>query len=113
MAHAHVQRVNVREQAGILVDRLRRHRTSTFRALIADCDTTLLVVGRFLALLELYREGAVAFEQITPLGDLTVRWTGSDEGEISVADEFDVERAIDQQAAIEESEVELKEFVDD
>ena len=113
MAHAHVQRVNVREQAGILVDRLRRHRTSTFRALIADCDTTLLVVGRFLALLELYREGAVAVEQITPLGDLTVRWTGSDEGEISVADEFDVERAIDQQAAIEESEVELKEFVDD
>lgn len=113
MSHAHVQRVNVRQQAGILVDRLRRHRTSTFRALIADCDTTLLVVGRFLALLELYREGAVAFEQITPLGDLTVRWTGSDEGEISVADEFDVEREIDQVTAVDELEVELKELVDD
>lgn len=114
MAHTHVQRVNVREQAGILVDRLRRQRTSTFRALIADCDTTLLVVGRFLALLELYREGAVAFEQITPLGDLTVRWTGSDEGEISVADEFDVEREIDQLATvIDENEAELKEPVDE
>ena len=113
MAHAHVQRVNVREQAGILVDRLRRQRTSTFRALIADCDTTLLVVGRFLALLELYREGAVAFEQITPLGDLTVRWTGTDEGEISVADEFDVEREIDQVPVPDENEVESKEFVDD
>lgn len=113
MAHAHVQRVNVREQADILVDRLRRQRTSTFRALIADCDTTLLVVGRFLALLELYREGAVAFEQITPLGDLTIRWTGSDEGEISVADEFDVEREIDHPPLTEETEVEMKELVDD
>jgi segregation and condensation protein A len=113
MAHAHVQRVNVREQAGILVDRLRRQRTSTFRALIADCDTTLLVVGRFLALLELYREGAVAFEQITPLGDLTVRWTGTDEGEISVADEFDVEREVDQVPLTEEHEIEMKELVDD
>ena len=41
-------RASVRDQAAIIVDRLRRHRTSTFRALIADCDTTLLVVGRFL-----------------------------------------------------------------
>ncbi len=113
MSHAHVQRVNVREQAGILVDRLRRHRTSTFRALIADCDTTLLVVGRFLALLELYREGAVAFEQITPLGDLTIRWTGSDEGEISVADDFDVEREVDQMTASDEPEAKLRELVDD
>lgn len=104
MAHAHVQRVNVREQAGVLIERLRRHRTSTFRALIADCDSTLLVVGRFLALLELYREGVVAFEQITPLGDLTIRWTGTDEGEIQVTDEFDVERAIDQAAVPEQDE---------
>ena len=67
IAHIHMQRVSVREQAAIIVDRLRRHRTTTFRALIADCETTLLVVGRFLALLELYREQVVAFEQITPL----------------------------------------------
>jgi len=94
-AHIHVQRVNVRDQAAIIVERLRRHRTTTFRALIADCDTTLLVVGRFLALLELYREQVVVFEQITPLGDLTIRWTGTDEGEIEVTDEFDIEREID------------------
>ena len=94
-AHIHVQRVSVRDQAAIIVDRLRRHRTTTFRALIADCDTTLLVVGRFLALLELYREQVVAFEQLTPLGDLTIRWTGSDDGEVAVTDEFDVERAVD------------------
>jgi segregation and condensation protein A len=97
ISHIHVQRVSVREQAAIVVERLRRHRTSTFRALIADCDTTLLVIGRFLALLELYREQVVAFEQITPLGDLTIRWTGTDEGEVEVTDEFDVEREVDRE----------------
>jgi len=48
-------------------------------------------VARFLALLELYRDGAVAFEQVSPLGELHVRWIGSDEGEIDVDDEFDAE----------------------
>jgi len=97
ISHIHVQRVSVREQAGIIVERLRQHRTTTFRALIADCDTTLLVIGRFLALLELYREKVVMFEQITPLGDLTIRWTGSDDGDVDVTDEFDVEREVDRQ----------------
>ena len=101
ISHIHVQRVSVREQAAIVVERLRQHRTTTFRALIADCDTTLLVIGRFLALLELYREKVVMFEQITPLGDLTIRWTGSDDGEVDVTDEFDVEREVDRQAAAE------------
>jgi segregation and condensation protein A len=76
ISHIHVQRVSVREQAGFIVDRLRRSRTMTFRALVADAETTLIVVGRFLALLELYREQVVVFEQLTPLGDLTVRWRG-------------------------------------
>jgi segregation and condensation protein A len=101
VSHLHLQRVSVREQADFIVARLRRHRVSTFRALIADCDTTLLIVARFLALLELYREMVVAFEQITPLGDLTVRWTGTDEGQVAVTDEFDVERAIDDVPSIE------------
>ena len=79
----------MREQASIIVDRMRRNRTMTFRTLISDCDTTLLIVGRFLALLELYRDQMVAFEQITPLGDLTIRWTGSDQGDVVVVDEFD------------------------
>ena len=94
-AHIHVQRVSVREQAAIVVERLRRHRTTTFRALIADSETTMVVIGRFLALLELYREQVVAFEQITPLGDLTIRWTGTEEGEVEVTDEFDIEREVD------------------
>ncbi len=95
IAHIHVQRVSVREQAAIIVERLRRQGTSTFRALIADCDSTLVVVGRFLALLELYRESAVSFEQITPLGDLTIRWMAGADGDVSVTDEFDEDRAVD------------------
>jgi segregation and condensation protein A len=108
-AHLHLQRVSVREQAEIIVDRLRRQRVSTFRALIADCDTTLLIVARFLALLELYRETVVAFEQITPLGDLTIRWTGTDDGSIDVTDEFDVDRDIDDVPAEQEIEVDVDE----
>ena len=101
ISHVHVQRVSVREQAGILIERLRRHRVSTFRSLVSDCDTTLLVIGRFLALLELYREQVVAFEQLTPLGDLTIRWTGDDEADIEVTDEFDIEREIDREQGSE------------
>ncbi len=108
-AHLHLQRVSVREQAEIIVDRLRRQRVSTFRALIADCDTTLLIVARFLALLELYREAVVAFEQITPLGDLTIRWTGTDDSSIAVTDEFDVERDIDDVPGEQEIEVNVDE----
>ncbi|MFW5899223.1 MAG: segregation and condensation protein A [Jiangellaceae bacterium] len=87
-AHLHRPLVSVREQAALLVDRLRSAGTSTFRALAADCPTRLHVVARFLALLELYRARAVTFEQVTALGELTVRWTG-DDADVAVGDEFD------------------------
>jgi segregation and condensation protein A len=83
--HLHTPRVSIREQAAILAVRLRRSRTATFAGLTADCRTTLLVVGRFLALLELFRSGAVAFEQDSPLGELRVRWVGAEEGEVELA----------------------------
>jgi segregation and condensation protein A len=74
--HVHHVRVSVREQAVILAQRLAEVGSTTFRALVADCTETIEVVARFLALLELYREGHVAFDQIVPLGDLQCRWTG-------------------------------------
>ena len=89
LAHLHAPVVTVREQAVLLVDRLRGARTATFRSLIANSPDAATTVCRFLALLELFREGAVAFDQLTPLGELTIRWTGSDSGEIDVSDEFD------------------------
>jgi segregation and condensation protein A len=89
LAHLHAPAVSVREQAGLLIERLRRSRTLTFRALTGDSPNLLTTVARFLALLELFREGALAFEQLTPMGELTVRWTGSNEGELVISDEFD------------------------
>lgn len=82
--HVHQVRVSVREHAAILRDKLMRLRTATFRALCADCANTLEIVARFLALLELYREGMVGFEQIQPLGELTVRWTGADDASVTL-----------------------------
>jgi segregation and condensation protein A len=77
--HLHAPRVSVREQAVVLANRLRDVGAATFRGLTADAGATIVVVARFLALLELYREGAVAFDQIAPLGELHVRWVGSAE----------------------------------
>jgi segregation and condensation protein A len=89
LSHIHAPTVSVKEQAALVVDRLRRHKTMTFRALAGDSPDTLTTVARFLSLLELFREGAVAFDQVSPLGELTVRWTGTDEGDIEIYDEFD------------------------
>jgi len=89
ISHLHAPVVSVREQAAVLVDRLRHHGATTFRSLTADAGAPVVVVVRFLALLELFREGVVAFDQVVPLGELTVRWTGSDDGEITVSDDFD------------------------
>ena len=89
LAHIHAPTVSVREQAAIVVDRLRRQGTMTFRALSGDAPDTLTTVARFLALLELFREGAVSFDQVTPLGELTVRWTGGEDDEVEITDEFD------------------------
>ena len=88
-AHLHAPTVSVREQAALVVDRLRRQGTRTFRSLCGDAADTLTKVARFLSLLELFREGAVAFDQVSPLGELTVRWTGTEDGEIEIEDEFD------------------------
>jgi segregation and condensation protein A len=89
IAHVHAPAVSVREQAAIIVDRLRRSGSTTFRALTGDAPDTLTTVARFLALLELFREGVIGFDQATPLGELHVRWTGGDVEEVEVSDEFD------------------------
>lgn len=90
--HIHVQRVSVREQAAIVVERLRRTGSATFAELTQDAPDTLHVVARFLVLLELFRELAVGFDQVEALGELTVRWTaGTDEAVVvgTGFDEFD------------------------
>jgi segregation and condensation protein A len=74
--HIHAPRVDIRAHSRAVVERLREVGTASFRTLCAGCSETIEVVVRFLALLELHREGIVAFEQAIPLGELTVTWVG-------------------------------------
>jgi len=87
--HLHLPLVSVAAEALVVVSALRRHTTMTFRGLVSDAANTLVVVARFLALLELYKEGSVRFEQIMALGELQITWTGATEGVVTVSDEFD------------------------
>ncbi|WP_211221057.1 segregation and condensation protein A [Nocardioides insulae] len=91
LEHIHAPAVSVRDQAAVVVERLRRAGALSFRALCHDSPDSLTTVARFLSLLELFREGVVSFEQLSPLGELTVRWTGDDDtdAEELVRDEFD------------------------
>ncbi|MER8016584.1 ScpA family protein [Streptomyces griseoluteus] len=94
--HIHAPLVSVQEQARVVVARLREAGEADFQELVADTDDTLTVVARFLALLELYREKAVALEQETALGTLLVRWTGGEAAAPAVTDEFDRPVKLDQ-----------------
>lgn len=94
LGHLHAPQVSVREQAVIVAARLRRQHVVTFRALTADAGALAVVIGRFLALLDLYRQGVLAFEQATSLGELTIRWTGhevADTDALAQASSFDDE----------------------
>jgi len=87
--HIHQPLVSVTEEAAKIADALRSHGRASFRTLIGDADSTLVIVARFLALLELYREGALRFEQVVALGDLQITWIAGAEDQIQVRDEFD------------------------
>ena len=81
LEHLHAAVVSVREQAGLVVARLRESGSASFRVLVADADSTLVIVARFLALLELFKDSSIAFEQPEPLGELIVRWVGREQQE--------------------------------
>ena len=89
LGHLHMPAVSVREQAALIVDRLRRVQSASFRALVSDADGPPVVIARFLALLELFRDGAVGFDQVEALSELTVRWTGAEDTELTEFDEFE------------------------
>lgn len=88
--HLHMAMVSVSEQSKLVVEALRHSKTLSFRSLCQDADSTLVVVARFLALLDLYRQGNLRFNQVIALGELQISWTGSDEGEVEITDEFDI-----------------------
>ena len=88
--HLHSALVSVSEESKLVVEALRKGRTMSFRSLISDATSTLIVVARFLALLDLYRQGALRFNQVVAMGDLQMSWTGAETGEIETTDEFDI-----------------------
>ncbi|MFI8632426.1 segregation and condensation protein A [Microbacterium sp. NPDC077663] len=73
--HLHAPLVSIREQAAVVVTLLRDAGQLNFRELVAGVTQTGVVVARFIAVLELYRHAALSFEQLEPLGELTLRWT--------------------------------------
>jgi len=90
--HLHAPRVSIREQAAVLVARLRDERPHSFDDLVADAGERAVVVARFLALLELFRRAAISFDQPVPLGVLTVVWTAeswSDDDLETLGSDFD------------------------
>ncbi len=87
--HIHTPRTTVREQAAILAGRLRDLGRATFGFLTSDCAGTYEIVARFLAVLELYREGSVTVEQAEPLGELHVTWQPGAEGRAASPEEDD------------------------
>ncbi|MFT4136155.1 MAG: ScpA family protein [Microbacterium sp.] len=92
LGHLHAPLVSIREQAAIVVTLLRDAGQLTFRDLIAGAAQPGVVVARFLSVLELYRHAAVSFEQLEPLGELTLRWTAerwSDESLATLGADYD------------------------
>ena len=110
--HLHSALVSVTEESKLVVEALRKGRTVSFRNLIQGADSTLVVVARFLALLDLYRQGALRFEQVVALGELQISWVGSDEGDILVTDEFDIPVVLDESSATEEPSVEISAVIE-
>jgi segregation and condensation protein A len=90
--HLHAPLISIREQAAQVVALLRGGGPVTFRELIAGVAQRGVVVARFLAVLELLRHAAISFEQLEPLGDLTLTWSASqwsDENLASLGADYD------------------------
>lgn len=88
--HVHAPAVSVPEQAGRVLELLRCRGEGEwvdFRELVAGAGESLVVVARFLALLELYRAHAVALTQDEALGDLMVSWTGGEAADVTRGDD--------------------------
>lgn len=83
--HLHAPLVSIREQAAIVVTQLRSRESMTFRELVAGAESVGVVVARFVSVLELYRHAAISFEQLEPLGELTLRWTAETWSEETLA----------------------------
>lgn len=89
--HIHRPLISVAEESLKVIQALRSAKSMSFRALCSDAAEPMVVIARFLALLDLYRTGSLRFEQVMALGELQISWVGSESGEVAVSDEFDIQ----------------------
>lgn len=92
LEHLHAPLVSIREQAAQVVAILRASETVSFRQLIVGVEQRGVIIARFLAVLELYRAQCISFEQLEPLGELTLRWSAeswSDESLANLGADYD------------------------
>ena len=89
--HIHRPLISVAEQTEQVISALRSAKTLSFRALVQGAEEPMVVVARFLALLDLYRTGAIRFEQLAAFTDLQITWVGPESGEIAISNEFDLQ----------------------
>jgi segregation and condensation protein A len=75
-------RASVTDAVAELLDELPRVGRITFRRLCSGIVDRLGVVVRFLAVLELFKEGLVDLDQAVTFGDIEIRWVGDGEGEV-------------------------------
>ena len=85
LEHLHAPLISIREQAAHVVALLKHGEPMSFRQIIAGADQKGVIIARFLAVLELYRRSALSFEQLEPLGELTLRWTAENFTEETLA----------------------------
>ncbi|MDU7361719.1 MAG: segregation/condensation protein A [Propionibacteriaceae bacterium] len=95
LTHLHQATVSLTEQVQLVASRLRREGALTFRSLV-EGESRLVTVVRFLAILELFRHQQVSFEQLNPLGELSIRWTAGDEHAVEVMDEYEPQHELEQ-----------------
>lgn len=77
LRHMTMIRTTVADAVGELLDELPRVGRISFRRLTGELVERLEVIVRFLAILELFKQGLVELEQATTFGDIEVVWQGS------------------------------------
>ena len=100
--HIHRPLISVAEQSQFVINALRLAKSLSFRSLVHDAPEPMVVVARFLALLDLYRTGSLRFEQLEAFTDLQITWIGSDSGEIAISDEFDLAVSLSEEEGSDE-----------
>jgi segregation and condensation protein A len=76
LSHVQPIRVSMADELRELTERLGEQGAARFRDLVADCEERIHVVIRFLALLELYRDGKVELQQAETFGEIEITWQG-------------------------------------